>query len=175
MPSPDRILIGRIGPPHGVRGEVFLHSFAAVAEDIATYGPLSNAAGTARYTVAGLKVAGDRLVARLEGVSDRTAAEKLRGTELYVARPNLPPPEEGEWYHADLIGLAVVDAAGIAWGTIRAVENYGASDLLDILATDGEAVLVPFTDDYVPAVDLASRRATVLRPTTTGEDERERE
>jgi 16S rRNA processing protein RimM len=105
------------------------------------------------------------VVARLEGVADRDAAEALKGVELYVARDRLPPAAEGEFYHADLVGLAAVDAAGKAIGTIVAVHNFGAGDLLEIkLSGASKTELVPFTDAFVPEVDIAARRVVVVLP-----------
>ncbi len=174
MPDVKRILIGQIGPAHGVRGDVLVHSYAAVPEDIASYAALTNQAGTRTFRIASLKHAGQRLVARLEGITDRNAAEALRGTELYIDRALLPAAAAGEWYHADLIGLTVVDDAGVTWGAVKDVANYGAGDLLEIAPSDGgDTELVPFTNDYVPAIDMAAARVVVFRPGSIGGDERE--
>ena len=108
------------------------------------------------------------VVARLAGVADRNAAEALKGVELYVDRDRLPAAAEGEFYHADLIGLAAVDPAGKAIGEIVAVQNYGAGDLLEIrLAGSAKTELIPFTETAVPQIDIAARRAVVVMPTTT--------
>ena len=83
-------------------------------------------------------------MARFEGISDRSSAEALRGSLVEVDRSALPPLAEGEYYHADLIGLAAVDHEGNSVGSVVAVENYGAGDLLEIEAQDGKCSLIPF-------------------------------
>ena len=108
------------------------------------------------------------VVARIAGIADRNAAEALKGVELYVGRDRLPAAAEGEFYHADLIGLAAVDPAGKAIGEIVAVQNYGAGDLLEIrLAGSAKTELIPFTETAVPQIDIAARRAVVVMPATT--------
>ncbi len=112
------------------------------------------------------------VVARLEGVSDRNAAEALKGVELYVDRDKLPAAAEGEFYHADLIGLAAVDPQGKRLGEIVAVQNYGAGDLLEIRLTGaGKTELVPFTEATVPEVDIAAGRVVVAMPAASGDEE----
>ena len=97
---------------HGIRGEVLIHAFTAAPENIAAYGPLSDAAGARAFEIESARVTAKGVVARLEGVADRNAAEALKGVELYVDRDRLPAAAEGEFYHADLIGLAAVDPQG---------------------------------------------------------------
>ncbi|MHA6317153.1 ribosome maturation factor RimM [Altererythrobacter sp. CAU 1778] len=92
-------------------------------------------------------------IARFDQVADRTAAEKLRGTTLSVPRDTLPPLEEGEFYHADLVGLAVVTDGGVAIGTVHAVENFGATDIVEIERPDGRKFMVPLTAQAVPSWD----------------------
>ena len=172
------IILGRIISAHGIRGEVVVHSFAARPEDIAAYGPLSDVAGTRTFRLRVLRLTPKgAVIARIAGVGDRTAAEALKGVELYVARERLPPPADGEFYHADLVGLAVVAPDGAPIGEIVAVQNYGAGDLIEIrLPNVRETELVPFTDTFVPAIDLAARTATVVLPVAApdgGNDEAE--
>ena len=113
-------------------------------------------------------------MARLEGVGDRTAAEALKGVELYVDRDRLPAAAEGEFYHADLIGLAAVDPEGKRIGEIVAVQNFGAGDLLEIrLAGSGKTELVPFTDATIPEVDIAAGRVVVAMPAASDDEEEE--
>ena len=114
--KPARILLGRIAGAHGIRGEVLIHSYAEAPQDIAAYGPLGDADGAKTFTITRAKLTGKGVVARLAGISDRDAAERLKGVELYVRRDRLPPPAEGEYYHADLIGLTAIDPAGRAFG-----------------------------------------------------------
>jgi 16S rRNA processing protein RimM len=164
--KPRRILLGRIAGAHGIRGEVVIHAYTQGPENIGAYGPLSDADGRRMITVASARVTQKGVVARLEGVTDRNAAEALRGVELYVDRERLPATDADEFYHTDLIGLAAVDPSGETLGTIMAVHNFGAGDLLEIrLAASGKTELVPFTDQVVPEVDIAAGRAVIAMPT----------
>ncbi len=162
-----RICLGRIRGAHGLEGAVRLVSFTERPEDIASYGPLSDHSGRRRFVICDLRQIGSGLVARLEGVRDRDAAEALKGLELFVPRTRLAPlPDEDDtWYHADLIGLRAYLADGSVLGTVTAVQNFGAGDLLDIRTeADGRSVLVPFTRAVVPEVDLAAGRLTIDPP-----------
>lgn len=161
----SRILLGRIAGAHGIRGDVLIHAHTAVPTDIAEHGPLSDAAGTRMFVIASARMTGKGVVARIEGIADRTAAEALKGVELYIDREELPEAGEGEFYHADLIGLAAVDPEGRPIGQIVAVPNYGAGDLLEIrLAGASKTELVPFTETFVPVVDIAGGRVVVVLP-----------
>ena len=156
-----RILIGVIGAPHGVKGEVRIKSFAEDPVALARYGALSDEAGRT-FTVLGARaIKDDMVVARLEGVLDRDAAQRLTSLKLYLDRARLPAPAEEEFYHADLVGLEAVGEDGRALGRVAGVENYGGGDLLAIRPAGGEAVLVPFTRAFVPVIDLAGRRLVV--------------
>jgi 16S rRNA processing protein RimM len=158
----DRICVAQIGAAHGIRGEVRLRSFTGDPMAIASYGPLESEDGTRRFTIETLRPAKDHFVARLEGVSDRNAAEQLTNLRLYVARDRLPPAGDGEFYHADLVGLAAVTPDGVTLGTVTAVHNFGAGDVIEIKPESGEALLVPFTDAAVPEIDLAAGRMVVV-------------
>ena len=167
----DRILLGRIAGAHGIRGEVLIHAFTEPPENIAVYGPLSDEADARTFEIEIVHVTAKGVVARLVGVADRSAAEALKGVALYVRRDRLPPAAEGEYYHADLIGLAAVDGDGARIGEIVAVQNYGAGDLLEIrLAGRKQTELIPFTDASVPEVDIAARRVVVVLPRTDEPD-----
>ena len=163
----DRVLIARIGAAHGIKGEVRVKAYTADPGGIAAYGPLETPDGRA-FEVASLRPAAgpasDMLVVKFKGVSDRNAAETLNGLELSVPRDRLPPAEEDEYYHADLIGLEAVTRDGAPLGTVIAVHNYGAGDLLEIAPRRGETLLVPFTRAVVPEVDLAAGRVFVDPP-----------
>jgi 16S rRNA processing protein RimM len=166
-----RILLGRIAGAHGTRGDVVIHAYTVAPEDIDGYGPLSDAAGTRSFEIENARTTSKGVVARLKGVANRTAAEALKGVELFVPRDRLPPAGEGEFYHADLIGLSAVDSHGNAIGEIVAVANYGAGDLLEIrLAASGKTELIPFTEAFVPEIDIAAKRVVVVMPTHTGDD-----
>ena len=164
-----RICLGQIGAPHGVRGEVRLRSFTADPDAIAAYGPLETEDGHV-VQIESLRRAKDHFVARLAGVADRDAAERLTNVKLYVPRERLPAPNHAdEFYHADLIGLAVVDRDGRKLGTVVAVHNFGAGDLIEVRPTDGNTTqMLPFNEATVPVVDLAAGRLVVELPTSGG-------
>ncbi len=162
--SGQRILVGEIGRPHGVRGLVKLRSFTADPAAIASYGPLTDADGGRRFA---LTLLADGL-ARVEGVEDREAAARLTGTGLYADRSNLPPPEEDEFYLADLVGLRAETPEGEALGRVKAVHDFGAGDILEIDPGEGRpTIFLPFTHDNVPAVEVAAGRVVAVRPEET--------
>lgn len=161
-----RVQLGDIGSAHGIRGEVVVRSFTADPFDIAAYGVLEDAKGRPVPKLTVVRDSGRGLVCRLDGVKDRTAAESFRGTQLWVARERLPPPEPGAYYHVDLIGLAAVSPTGDPVGRIVDVANFGAGDLIEVRLDGGmRTEYVPFTDAYVPTVDIAAGTATVVMPT----------
>jgi 16S rRNA processing protein RimM len=160
----DRICVAQIGAAHGLRGEVKLRSFTEEPMAITAYGPLESEDGARRFTIERLRPAKDHFVARLAGVADRGAAEKLTNIKLYVSRDKLPPIEDGEtFYHADLVGLAAVTPDGAPLGTVTAILNFGAGDLVEIKPHGGgQPLMVPFTDAAVPEIDIAARRMVVV-------------
>jgi 16S rRNA processing protein RimM len=160
-----RVCLGQIGAPHGVRGEVRLRSFTADPDAIAAYGPLETEDGHV-VQIESLRRAKDHFVARLAGVADRDAAERLTNVKLSVLRERLPAPDHAdEFYHADLIGLAVVDRDGRKLGTVVAVHNFGAGDLIEVRPTDGNTTqMLQFNEATVPVVDLAAGRLVVEPP-----------
>jgi 16S rRNA processing protein RimM len=167
-----RICVARIGAAHGVRGEVRLFSFTADPAAVVDYGPFATVDGRT-IEIAALRPAKDCFVARLKGVSDRNAAEALRNAELYVPRERLPATETAdEFYHADLIGLAIVDRAGTALGSIVDVHNFGAGDIFEVkLDARRNTVMLPFNATVVPVVDLDAGRVTVELPEGTFSDD----
>ena len=162
--SEARVCVGAIAGAFGVRGEVRLKSFCAEPEDIARYGPLSTEAGDRQFDVKLSRQVKNGFAAQLGGVTSKEAADALKGTRLYAARDALPALPDDEFYHADLIGLEAVDTGGTVLGTVTAVHNHGASDLLELKA-EGQTgtVLVPFTLEVVPTVDL-TRGRIILDP-----------
>jgi 16S rRNA processing protein RimM len=148
---------------------VRLKSFTADPAAIADYGPLAIEDGR-RVVLKAVRPAGgaspDMLLARVEGVMARAAAEVLNGVRLFVERDRLPPPEDAdEFFLADLIGLAVEDTAGKAIGTVVAVPNYGGGDLLEIAPIGGgPSGLLPFTERFAPVVDAPGRRLVIDLP-----------
>ena len=166
------MLLGRIAGAHGIRGEVLIKSFTAAPEDIGAYGALSTEDGARAFEIASVRATPKGgVVARLKGISDRNAAEALKGVDLYVARDRLPPPSDDEFYYADLVGMTAVTADGTTFGEIVAVQNFGAGDLIEVrLAGKSKTELFPFTDAVVPDVDVAGRRVTVVPPPESADE-----
>ena len=161
----SRILVGIFGAPHGVRGEVRLKSFTGDPMAIADYPRLTDETGARPFKIiAARPVKDDMLIVRVDGVGDRTAAEKLTNVSLSIAREDLPPVDEDEFYNADLIGLRAETRDGAALGVIAAVLNFGAGDILDVRPDAGENILLPFTKKVVPVVDIAGGRVIVEPP-----------
>ena len=164
--SKSRILLGVVAAPHGVRGLVRIRSFTEDPMAIATYGPLSDETGRKMYRVEALSAVKGAVLARIEGVADRTAAEAMRGLRLYVERSALPATAEREWYEADLIGLSAVGRDGRDWGKVLAFHDFGAGLAIEI--SGGEAsrspVMLPFTDEAVPEVDIEGGKVLVDPP-----------
>ena len=153
MAPRDMVLIGRITGAHGIRGEVKLRSFTADPAAIITYSPLETAKGV-MIDVVRMRARKDGFIAGLKGVSDRNAAEALMGTELFVPRQRLPEPDPGEVYVHDLVGLTVLLADGTTLGEVAGIENYGASDLIDVrIAGRKNTVLIPFAAGFVLVAD----------------------
>jgi 16S rRNA processing protein RimM len=164
----QRVCVGRIGAAHGVRGEVKLWSYTSDPAAIAQYGALESEDGARTFTIEALRPAKDFLVARLAGVTDRNAAERLRNIDLYIPRERLPPTEDDEYYHADLVGLAAVTGGGEPVGTVVALHNFGAGDLIELrIAGDNATVMLPFDTTVVPMVDIAGGRIVVDPPADT--------
>jgi 16S rRNA processing protein RimM len=173
------VVVAQFGAAHGIKGEVRLKSFTQDPLSVADYGPLTASDGRTFEIEAARAAAGssspEMLVVRLKGVADRNAAEKLNGLELSVPQDRLPPAEEGEYYHADLIGLSAVTPSGTILGTVVGVPNYGAGDLLEIAPPAGNTILIPFSDAAVPEVDIAGGRVVVDPPRGLLGDDREEE
>ncbi|MEL6121544.1 MAG: ribosome maturation factor RimM [Pseudomonadota bacterium] len=161
----DKVCVGAVAGAFGVKGEVRLKSFTADPEDLAAYGPLQTEDGAQSFDVTLTGQTKGALVGRLSGVATKEVADRLKGLRLYVDRAKLPDPEDDEYYHADLIGLEVFDTGGDPLGRVKAVLNHGASDLLEIDRPDGGAsVLLPFTQEAVPTVDLSAGRIVADPP-----------
>ncbi|MDZ4097042.1 MAG: ribosome maturation factor RimM [Paracoccaceae bacterium] len=154
----ERICVGAIAGSFGVKGEVRLKSFCADPAALATYGPLYTEDGARAFTIKLTRPVAGGLGARLSGVATKEDADALRGVSLYVDREKLPSLPDDEYYHADLIGMEVRDTGGALIGSLRAVHNHGAGDLLEVLGPGmKEARLLPFTRSLVPTVDLKAR------------------
>ncbi len=165
------ICIARIGAAHGVRGAVKLWTFTEDPLAVKAYGPLLTKDGARSFEVATAREAKGHLVATLKGIATREDAERLNGLELYVAREKLPATEQDEYYHADLIGLAAVNAASEPIGRVTAIHNFGAGDIIEIAPAHGATMLLPFTNAVVPSVDVAAGRVVIELPDEiVGED-----
>ncbi|MGC2085165.1 MAG: ribosome maturation factor RimM [Bradyrhizobium sp.] len=160
----QKICVARIGAPHGVRGEVRLWTFTEDPLAVLHYGPLTTRDGSRAFEVTKARQAKDHLVATIKGVADRTAAEKLNRLELYIARDQLPEPDDDEYYHADLIGLAAETAAGEPLGRVLAIHNFGAGDIIEIAPPSGSTMLLPFTNAVVPTIDIKNGRVVIELP-----------
>jgi len=162
----DKVLVARFGAAHGVRGEIRLWSFTADPLAVADYGPLESKDGKRQFVIDALRPAKDFLVARIDGVDDRNAAEALRNVELYLPRERLPEIDEDDtWYYADLVGLAAVAPDGGVIGTVAAVHNFGAGDVIEIAPTGGgKTLLLPFTAAVAPEVNVKAGRLVVVLP-----------
>jgi len=150
-PDDRRITLAAVAGAHGVRGEVRLKLFGEGPDSLKRFATFDAAGRT--LTLAALRDDGKGgAIARFAEIADRTAAEGLRGTVLSVPRAALPPLGDGEFYHADLIGLPVIDTAGASVGTVVAVENFGAGDILEIEKPDRRTFMVPLIPAAVPAI-----------------------
>ncbi len=165
------ILLGVVIGAQGLKGEVKVKTFTRNPEHLGAYGPLHAKDGRAFVVRAARIAKADIAVAQLEGIADRNAAEALKGTELFVDRAALPPPEDEEFYHADLIGLAVYDREDRLLGEVSGLHNFGAGDVIVIVRPDGSDVLLPFTREIVPEIDVKAGRIVVAAPEETGEDQ----
>lgn len=143
-----------IGAAHGIKGELRVKTFTGDPLALGEYGPLHTKDGRV-FEIEDIRPAGEVAVVRFKGLRDRTAAESLTGTELYVDRSALPPEEEDEFYHDDLVGLAVRDESGTEVGRVTAVQNFGGGDILEINFQGRKGLLIPFTQAAVPDIDIA--------------------
>ncbi len=164
-PDPaDLVLLGTVGSARGIKGDVRIKSFTEAPADIIAYGPLWNAGATRSYK---LRVVGEskgQVVARCDGVKERNAPETLKGLGLYVPRTALPAPEDDSFYHVDLIGLRAETTAGDFLGDVRAVHDFGAGEMLEIGGGPHPGLMVPFTLEAVPEIDIASGRVVIEPP-----------
>jgi len=161
-----RLCLGIITGVHGIHGEVVIKSYTQNPLDIKAYGPLDDESAERQFTITKARLAKKGIVARLKGVEHRNEAEALKGTGLFVDQSMLPEPdEEDEYYFTDLMGLAVVLADDQPYGTVTALHNFGAGDLIEINPVDGKATeIFPFDKATVPRVDLEQGKITLNPP-----------
>jgi 16S rRNA processing protein RimM len=158
------ILVGRVAGAFGVKGELRLTAYGDDPQALARYRDLKRADGSPALTLTGGRPQKGALIARAREVATREDAEALRGLELYVPRDALPPPDEDEFYLADLIGLAVVTPDGAPLGRIKSVQNFGAGDLLEVAPETGPTWWLPFTKEAVPEVKIGEGVVVAVRP-----------
>lgn len=169
--SPDkdkeglRVCVAAFSSAHGVSGALRLKSFTENPDDVAQFGQLESEDASKIYDIEVVSHTGKgELIVKIAGVEGRDAAELLKGERLFVSRSKLPDAGDEEFYHADLIGLTVKTVSGQTLGTVRAVYDFGAGDMLEILPKEGALIMVPFTKAIVPIVDLAKGRLVVDPP-----------
>ena len=172
-PDPEEMLcVGAIAGAFGVKGETRLKSFCADPEAIADYAPLTDETGKKSFTVEILRPVKGGFAALLGGITTREQAEALRGLRLFAPRSRMPDLPDDEFYHSDLIGLAVYDTGGVELGEITTVADYGGGDFIELkLLKKGKLLLVPFTQEAVPTVDLTAGRIVIDPPEDAEEPE----
>ncbi len=150
----DKVCLGAIVGVHGIRGEVKVKSFSEDEKNLTHYGLLSNDKGDKSFDIKIVGHSKELLRCKIKGVEDRTTAETLIGTGLYVKRDLLPPLKDEEFYHTDLIGLEAKNSSGEVLGRVNALYNFGAGDILEIKMADGSLEMVPFTKSFVPVINI---------------------
>lgn len=158
------VLLGVVIGATGLKGEVKVKTFTETPDKLAAYGRLHAKDGRSFNVLRLRRAKGDEAVAALEGITDRTLAEALKGTELFVSRAALPEAEPGEFYHADLVGLRAEDGEGRTLGTVCAIHNYGAGDVIEIARPDGDTLMLPFTREIVPEIHIAEGYVLIVEP-----------
>jgi len=161
---PRLILVAQVGGAFGVRGEMRITAYTAEVQSLLRYRDLKREDGSPGLTLLSGRPAKAGIVARVEGITTPEQADALRGLKLYVDRDLLPPPDEDEFYLADLIGLQARDAAGAVIGKVASVQNFGADDLLEIKPAAGPSWWLPFTREAAPEVNIREGWLTVVRP-----------
>ena len=163
--DPDgRVCVGRISGAHGIQGWVRITSYTDEPRSVAAYGPLSDEKGERMFELEFMRMAKAQVIARIPGVTDRNAAEALRGVRLFVPRTALPAPDPDEFYFEDLTGLAVETTDGAPLGQVVSVQDFGTGPLLEVGDASNATILIPFTHEVVPVVDLAAGRVEIDPP-----------
>jgi 16S rRNA processing protein RimM len=161
---PRNVVLGAVIGAHGLKGEVKVKTFTHSPETLGAYGPLHTEDGR-RFTITHARAnKPDEAIVRFAEIADRNAAESLKGTELFVSRSALPAVKDEEFYHADLIGLRAEDGEGRMLGTVSAIHNFGAGDVIEIKRDDGDTVMLPFTREVVPVIEIEAGRVIIAAP-----------
>lgn len=173
MPQDSKlILVGQVAGGFGVKGEVRVTAWTADPMTLLSWGVLMRADGSPGLTLTSARPEKTAVVGRAKEIATKEEADALRGLKLYIHRDRLPPPDEDEFYLTDLVGLEARDPEGIVLGTVRAVQNFGADDMLEIaLALGGPTWFLPFTKDAVPELHIADGWLLAVKPTEIGERE----
>lgn len=170
--NPKLILVGHVAGGFGVKGEVRIHTYTADPLALTAYGPLLRADGSHGLTLTQMRATKDGVVGRASEIATKEEADALRNLKLYVPREAFPAPDEDEFYLADLIGVEARDQSGAVLGTIKAVQNFGADDMLEIAPTTGGPTwFLPFTKAAVPDLHLADGWVLAVPPQEVGERE----
>lgn len=159
-----RVCVGAVAGAHGIRGQVRIKSFTAEPAHVAAYGPVEVEDGSRRFKLQVVGEAKGLVIARLDGIGDRNAAEALRGVALYVSRERLPGTEEDEFLYAELTGLEARTVSGAVLGRVKGVSDFGAGELLDVALAGGGDLMVPFTRDAVPEIDVRGGWLAIVPP-----------
>jgi len=162
--SNTKICVGIILGPHGVRGQLRLGTYTEDPESIFDYAPLTDEKGVHVFDITVRGVGKDHYIISEKSCTSREEAEKLKGTKLYVDRAALPEEDDGEYYHADLIGLKAQDAQGADIGIVQDVHDYGAGAFLEIKPAHAKSFMLPFKDAFVPTVNLETGIVEVIIP-----------
>jgi 16S rRNA processing protein RimM len=157
------VLLGVIIGAQGLKGEVKVKAFTATPEKLGAYGPLHAKDGRT-FGIVSVRAMKDAAIVAFKGIDDRSSAERLKGVELFVSRAALPATDDEEFYHADLIGLRAEDTEGRAMGTVRALHNFGAGDVLELARDDGDEVFLPFTREVARQIDVEGGRIVIAAP-----------
>jgi len=168
----DWVCVAVVATAHGIQGALKLRTFTERPEDVASYGPVHDRRGRRLFRLRVIGPARGGVLAEAKGVTDRDAAEALRGVELFVPRAALPDLDEDEFYQTDLEGLIALRADGSRLGIVRALENFGAGDVIEIAADDGRLLSLPFDRRTVPEVDLERGRLVVEPPAELAGEQR---
>ena len=160
----DWVCVAVVATAHGLRGALKLGCFTERPQDVAAYGPVFDRRGKRLFELHLIGPAPGGVLARAEGIADRSAADALRGTELFVPRTALPEPAPDEFYYSDLEGMDALHPDGSRLGVVQSVDNFGAGDVIEVLVDDGRRISLPFTRQTVPRIDLEHRRLVVQPP-----------
>ncbi|CAN5151754.1 ribosome maturation factor RimM [soil metagenome] len=170
--SAKLILVGQVAGGFGVRGEVRVTAYTADPRALTSYGPLLRADGSPGLTLSAVRATKDGVIGRAAEIETKEQADAMRGLKLHVPRDRFPEPDEDEFYLADLIGVEIRDGEGLVLGAVRAVQNFGADDMLEITpSAGGQTWYLPFTKEATPELHLADGWLLAVRPEEVGERE----